>query len=479
MRRVVASAVLSMLAASAAAFAQQAHPATREDVSQVEPNVVLILLDDGRYDDLTTMPDVRARIGDRGATFTHFYASFPLCCPARATLLTGQYPHNHGVLSNTAPTGGFEEFRDSSTLATWLDPTYRTGLIGKYFNQYVPPYQPPGWDEWMVPRAMYAYTGAGWYVDKGSGGSYVTYPGYQTDTIGNLAVDFVDRNAPQTAPFFLYTSFVAPHAGNPKEADDPPGIATPAVSDLYRNRFAGLKDTDPSFNEADVSDKPIQPARLTAAEIAGLTEANAQRREAELSAQDQINRILDAIVASGEMDNTYVMLMSDNGYILGEHRIRGGKVAPYEVSNRVPFMVRGPGIDPGTVINDVTAQVDFVPTVLSMTGAVSADPAAIDGVNLLPRMLAPSTTSIARPAVVLEATPTHATGDPLPWLYHGVVSGQWKYIERETGRKELYDLANDPYELQNVAGLAAYRATQDRMASLVSTYKWCAGITCR
>jgi N-acetylglucosamine-6-sulfatase len=479
MRRVVASAVLSLLAASAAAFAQPASPATREHVYPADPNVVFILLDDGRYDDLTTLPDVQGRIGDQGATFTHFYSSFPLCCPARATLLTGQYPHNHGVLSNKAPTGGFKEFRDSSTLATWLDPTYHTGLIGKYFNQYVPPYQPPGWDEWMVPRAMYTYTATGWYVDKGSGGSYVTYPGYQTDTIGNLAVDFVNRNALRTDPFFLYISFVAPHAGNPGEADDPPGIATPAVSNLYRNRFAGLADTDPSFNEADVSDKPIRPSRLTAAEIAGLTEANAQRREAELSAQDQINRVLDAIQASGEMDNTYVMFMSDNGYILGEHRIRGGKVAPYEVSDHVPMMVRGPGIAPGTVIDDVTAQVDFAPTVLSMTGTVIANPAAIDGVNLLPRMVAPATTSLSRAAVVIEATPAQATTDPLPWLYHGVVSSQWKYVERETGRKELYDLANDPYELQNVAGEAAYGATQDRMASLVSTYEWCAGIACR
>ena len=138
--------------------------------AQTPPNIVLVLVDDARYDDLTTMPQVRQLIGGAGVSFRNFYSPFPLCCPARATLLTGQYAHNHGVLGNFRPNGGFDEFRDGSTLATWLDPTYRTGLIGKYLNEYAPPYQPPGWDEWTVPRGMYNYTGDPWYVDKGAGG---------------------------------------------------------------------------------------------------------------------------------------------------------------------------------------------------------------------------------------------------------------------------------------------------------------------
>lgn len=444
---------------------------------QAAPNVVLLLLDDARYDDMSTLPEVARRVGDQGATFTRFYSSFPLCCPARATLLTGQYPHNHGVLSNVQPSGGFKEFRDASTLATWLDPTYRTGLIGKYFNQYAPPYQPPGWDEWMVPAATYNYTGSKWYLDRGAGGAYTTMTGYQTDRMADLSVGFIQRNAPSDQPFFLYTGIVAPHAGSPADPDDISGFPTPYVDPKYRDRFAGMRPRDPAFNEADVSDKPLQPSALTSAEVAGLTETNAQRREASLSAQDAITRVLDALEASGELDDTYVVFMSDNGYILGEHRIRGGKLAPYEVANRIPMMVRGPGITPGTVIDDTSAQVDFAPTVMAMAG--QPIPSSVDGQNLLPRLRDPAAVDDTRRAVVIEATNVKATTDPLPWLYHGVVSGSWKYIERENGKKELYNLNSDPSELTNLAGDPAYSAKRSDLAALLTTYRWCRGAACR
>ncbi len=467
----VGSALLSPLLPSTAASA----PAVATD----PPNVVVVLLDDARADDMDTLPEIAARVGDQGAVLPHFYASFPLCCPARATLLTGQYPHNHGVLNNVAPTGGFKRFEDSSTLATWLDPGYRTGLIGKYFNQYAPPYVPPGWDEWMVPRSMYNYTGSGWFIDRGAGGDYVAHPGYQTDTIGDLATDFIRRNAGQAEPFLLFTSIVAPHAGRPAESDDPIGIPTPAVSDRYRDVFAGRRSTDPSFNEADVSDKPLVPKPLSTAEIAGLTEANAQRREANLSAQDVVIDVLDALAQTGELDNTYVIVSSDNGYILGEHRLRGGKVAPYEVANRVPFMVRGPGIDSGSVVEDVAAQVDVAPTILSMTGVAQPADTTIDGLDLLPALRGQAPPGRAREAVVIEATKSQLNTEPLPWLYHGVVSGSWKYVERTHGRAELYDLESDPYELQNVAADPAYADTRTRLAALVSAYQWCRGASCR
>jgi len=243
-------ALVGMALAAAAAIvapAQASNPAV--DGDPVAPNVVLVLLDDTRYDDMVAMPEVRREIGDFGATFTHFYSSFPLCCPARATLLTGQYPHNHGVLSNKAPQGGFKEFKDASTLATWLDPTYRTGLIGKYLNEYRPPYTPPGWDEWMVPKWVYSYTGSSWWIDQGPAGAYKSLPGYQTDTMGTLASDFISRSAPSPEPFFLYTSIVAPHDGSPR-TDDPSWYSGPSpyVDPKYRDLFAGQGTGDPSFN---------------------------------------------------------------------------------------------------------------------------------------------------------------------------------------------------------------------------------------
>ena len=246
--------------------------------------------------------------------------------------------------------------------------TYRTGLIGKYLNGYFPLFRPPGWDEWIVPKNMYGYYNKDWYVRRDAAGGYQSITGYATDTMGQFAAEFITRNATSTTPFFLYTNLVAPHEGQPRDPDDISGFPTPFVKPSYRDTFKGLRSTDPSFNEADVSDKPVQPGLLSAAEINGLTEENAQRRESMLSAQDAVDQIMDALQASGELNDTFVVFMSDNGYILGEHRIRGGKLAPYEVANRVPLMIRGPGITAGTRIDTAASQVDFAPTVMAMAG---------------------------------------------------------------------------------------------------------------
>lgn len=443
--------------------------------AQSQPNIVFVFVDDGRVDELAVMPRVRQRIGNAGATFTAFYAPFPLCCPARATLLTGQYAHNHRVLGNAAPAGGFKKFVDRSTLATWLTPTYRTGMIGKYLNGYAPPYKPPGWDEWMVPTAMYGYYGNRWFLDRGNGGSYRTVTGYQTDTLGNLAAEFVTRNAPRAEPFYLHLSLVAPHDGLPREPDDVPGFPSPHVEPAYRNAFAGLTNPDPSFNEADVSDKPIRPSRLSATEIAGITEHYQQRHEANVSVDDAVDVIMDALSASGELADTYVIFSSDNGLMLGEHRIRGGKGTPYEVASRVPFMARGPGIPAGRVVNQVAGQVDYAPTVMQMAGL--STPSSVDGLGLL-GLLRGTQQSVARPAVLLEAAAKTSVESP-PWVYQGVVDGHWKYVARTTGRKELYDLDADPYELVNVAGRAAYAQRQQSMAALLAALRDCDGVGCR
>jgi N-acetylglucosamine-6-sulfatase len=443
--------------------------------AQLQPNIVFVFVDDGRVDELAVMPRVRQRIASAGASLTDFYAPFPLCCPARATLLTGEYAHNHRVLGNAAPAGGFKKFDDRSTLATWLTPTYRTGMIGKYLNGYTPPYKPPGWDEWQVPTAMYGYYGNRWFLDRGNGGSYQTVTGYQTDTLGALAAEFVTRNAPRAEPFYLQLSIVAPHDGLPREADDVPGFPSPHVEPAYRDAFAGLTNPDPSFNEADVSDKPLRPAPLSATEIRGITEHYQQRHEASLSVDDAVGVLMDALSASGELADTYVIFSSDNGLMLGEHRIRGGKGTPYEVASRVPFLVRGPGIPAGRVVEEVAGQVDFAPTVMQMAGL--SVPSSVDGLSLL-GLLQGTQQSVARPAVLLEAAAKTSVESP-PWVYQGVVDGRWKYVARTNGGRELYDLEADPYELVNVAGRAAYASQQQVLASLLAGLRECAGAQCR
>jgi N-acetylglucosamine-6-sulfatase len=447
------------------------------------PNVVVILVDDARVDDMSSLPGVASMIGGAGARFTHAYSPFPLCCPARATLLTGRYAHNHGVLDNAPPLGGFSAFDDGETLATWLTPDYTTGFIGKYLNGYAPPYRPPGWDSWMVPiGSVYDYRNTSWSID----GARRTYPGYRTDTMGSLASGFIEAHADDARPFLLVTSIVAPHAGNPAESDDPSVVyntskfPTPNVSNTYRNVLGKVASTDPAFNEADVGDKPLRPAPLAGWEIDALQEVNGQRRESLLSAQDVTRTIIDALRSQGELADTYVLFLSDNGYMLGEHRIRGGKVFPYEVTANVPLLIRGPGIPAGSVVHQTVGLHDLTSTILAMTDHVGANgDFTMDGVNLLPMIGDPGVRA-DRP-VVLEAGPE--TGTSTDYRFHGVVTrldgNRWKYVERGTGKKELYDLTDDRAELTNRAGQPAYAEVQGQLRTLLQQYRWCEGTSCR
>ena len=488
-RRVVGCLALAATVVASVSAAVLVHPAaTGAPLVSGKPNVVLILVDDARVDDLTTLPLVTSLIGDAGATFTDAVSPLPLCCPARATLLTGQYAHNHEVLSNRAPLGGFRKFDDDSTLATWLTGDYATALIGKYLNQYVPQYVPPGWDRWVVPMSPYAYRAKSWMVD----GAVRTYPGEQTNTIAAEASAFIRDHADAAEPFFLYTSIVAPHIGAPVEPDDPQVVyhttrfRTPSVRDTYRDTFAGMVNTNPAFNEADVSDKPRQPVLLQPWEVDALTEVNAQRREALLSAQDAVVNIVDTLRSTGVLDNTYVVFTSDNGYILGEHRFGVGKRHPYEVAVKVPLLIRGPGIAAGTTVRQTVGLHDFAPTVLAMTEA-SAGRWPFDGVNLLPMISRPGLHA-DRPILIELAGPSNGTCTRkehgyCPFRWHGILAtvdgNRWKYVVRRGGQQEMYDLTSDPYELTNLAGDPRHTNVRERLAALLKEYQWCAAAACR
>jgi N-acetylglucosamine-6-sulfatase len=448
------------------------------------PNVVLILVDDARLDDLASLPQIRSLVGDAGATYANAYSPFPLCCPARATILTGQYAHNHGVLENKAPLGGFAAFDDSDTLATWLTSDYTTGFIGKYLNEYKLPYRPPGWDHWMIPAgSVYDYRNPTWNLD----GARKTYPGYRTDAMGTIARGFIETHADDAEPFMLFTSIVAPHAGTPGEPDDPSVVygtskfPTPNVSDTYRNAFGKVPNLDPSFNEADVSDKPLKPAPLATWEIDALAEVNGQRREALLSAQDAVRQIVEALQSTGELDNTYVIFASDNGYMMGDHRIRGGKVFPYEVTTHVPLLIRGPGIPAGSVVNQGVGLHDLAPTVLAMTDHTGSNGEfPLDGLDILPMIGNPGLAA-DRP-LLIEAGP--ATSTSTAYRFHGIVATidgvRWKYVERNTGKKELYNLTADPAELTNLAAPRASTApVLGPLSSMLLARRWCAGAACR
>jgi len=463
------------------------------------PNVVVFLLDDATVEDVKYMPAVQSLMVQQGATFSRNYVPFAICCPARATLFTGLYPHNHRVLGNIAPYGGFTAFDDSQTFATLIDDDYETGFVGKYFNDYADTdagrrYVPPGWDSWRgsVEPGTYSYVNQTLNVN----GDLRRFRGvYSTTLFGEKGRQFLEYRGSRPNPFLLYVSFVAPHGGSPHEVDDP-NLTTPYVEPKYQNTYLGPRTPeDPSFNEEDVSDKrPSMQEKpsLDPLQIAAIGEAIAQRRESLQSVDDEIEATIAAVAAMGELDNTYFVLTSDNGYMTGEHRQPSGKSVAYEPASRVPLIIRGPGIPAGVEYDGVTGLHDLAPTILNMTGQRRDQPVKpMDGRSVLP--LVNGTRTTERP-VLLERTRVDSFSDQriartdvqsqitsITWITHGIVTAdRWKYVEYPTeAAVEMYDLTTDPYEMDNVAGQRGYHRKQRELAALLESYRWCEGAACR
>ncbi|MBA2446103.1 MAG: sulfatase-like hydrolase/transferase [Nocardioidaceae bacterium] len=460
------------------------------------PNVVLLVLDDAAAADIAYMPNVQTRLVDRGTTFARYYSPWPLCCPARASILTGRYPHNHQVIGNLGPLGGFTAFEDDQTIATWLNPTYRTGFVGKYFNDYADTaagrrYVPPGWDSWRasVEPSTYAYLHQRLNID----GTLTRFDGYATTTFGEMGREFLESDG--ESPFFLYQSFVAPHNGGPREPDDP-SIGSPHVEAKYVDTYVGpTVSTDPSFNEADVSDKPADVRSrplLSAEQIAEIGEQTSQRRESLRSVDNQISFIINAVKRQGQIDNTYFILLSDNGFFAGEHRIATGKHLAYEPAAKVPLIIRGPGIEAGASFDGLAGHQDIAPTILDMTDQ-SRDPAAppLDGLSLLGLLDASSGSDrvmlLERAQVDpysdvrIARTDVESDLSTVTWITHGMVTPDgWKYLEYpRTAEVEMYNLNSDPSEETNVADRPRWAAKQSELRDLLLQYKECRGASCR
>ena len=418
-------------------------------------------------------------LGAQGMTFRNYFVPLSLCCPSRATLLTGLYAHNHKVYTNFGPDGGFERFDaqgyEARNLATALHAAgYRTGLIGKYLNGYPvkddPTHIPPGWDEWVSPvkgspYGSYSYT-------LNDNGNLVKYGNktedYITDVLSKKAVEFVRGSGGQ--PFFLYLATYAPHK---------PG--TPA------RRHFGLLPTlqaprTPSFNEADVRDKPARIRnlkRLKPEQIAALD--NLYRKQAlSLQAVDEaVAALVDTLRETGQLDNTFIVFTADNGYHLGQHRLGPGKYTAYEPDIHVPLLVRGPGVPAGIEVNALISSVDLVPTFAELAGA--ALPIEPDGRSLVP-FLQGQTPEPWRQAVLLEqfkypvSPPDEATANSP--AHRGLRTDTFKYVEYGTGEREVYDLMKDPDELVNLRDqvpLPWLTLLSQRAKALRS----CKGETCR
>ncbi len=487
--------VAAPVAALAAAYASPARAAETEPVATAAPppTIVTILLDDLDARSVAEMPKTTALLGEEGVTFANFFATQPGCSPSRASLLRGQYPHNHGVVRSSQPLGGFVRFHgdglEDSTLATWLrDAGYRTALIGKYFNEYPETesdsYIPPGWDDWFATLDSEDRKGGvnfrNYYVnDNGDVRRYGNTPAeYSTDGQAARAVDVLRAAAADDMPLFLYIAPRAPHKP-----------ARPAAR--HEKMFADATAPRlPSFDEEDVSDKPqwIQASpRLTGEEIDEIDQTWRNRVESLQAVDDLVEAVVAALDETGRLDDAWIFFLSDNGYFLGEHRQFDEKGAPHEESIRVPLFVRGPGVTIGGVVEQrLAGMADIAPTIAAIAGA--AVPGFVDGRSLLPLLRGDDLESPWRSAILVEQ-PLNRTGMTQSADEdggNGVRHPGWAalrreadvYVEYADGQREYYDLAADPYQLDNAAdGLPIERTVA--FSAQVAALGACAGATCR
>ena len=288
-----------------------------------------------------------------GATFENAFVSEPVCCPSRATILRGQYPHNHMVRRNFPPLGGFDAFhnlgREESTLATWLDNKggYRTAFIGeKYLNHYNKTYVPPGWDDWYYAATPHHTLSHNGQIRKYPAGTYVD------DLLSGLAQDFVKRQEGKDIPFFIHLSVHAPHD---------PLTPTNRYKDLYEGEQV---PRTPSFNEEDVSDKPRWVGHrppLSSSDKAWVDNHYRDRLRTIASIGEMVEKLVGALKDANKLNNTYIVFTSDNGYFQGQHRLDHGKGGAYEESINVPLMIRGPDVPAGVKRDELVLNNDFAP----------------------------------------------------------------------------------------------------------------------
>jgi N-acetylglucosamine-6-sulfatase len=482
--------------------------------ANTRPNVVLIVTDDQRWDELENMPNVQSLLAEKGVTYTRSFEPDSLCCPSRTTILTGQFPNHTGVWGNAYPNGGFKSFisHEGQTISVWLHHAgYRTGLIGKYLNQFsvnsassstnpTGLLARPGWDYWTSfinstsggaePPAYYNY-----HLDLGatrSSPGALTYLGdptkpssacasfgtcYSTTVLGEQAVSFINRT-PTSKPFFLYYAPYGPHSPftpAPRDVNSlpdcaggqtPPGCYQPMTVSSNCPPQNGLPPYC-SENIGKGGRNEVSWVRALTTSGTGFNTGNRKLQERTLLEADrQVGAIVRAVAARKQLSNTIFIFTSDNSLSGGSHRWTA-KDTGWDEAIHLPLIVR---YDPvtraigGSVNSHVVLDADIVPTLLALTGAASPSGYTFDG-----KVLPPFSTSSSRTAFPLEHLsqgsdpPTFCGVRTTPRFQEGSVSGSWAYMRYQnlggTGypryEEELYNLEADPWELHNLAGIPA------------------------
>jgi N-acetylglucosamine-6-sulfatase len=465
-----------------------------------DPDILVIYVDDMREADYDALPRTRALIGGQGATYPNYFMTTPLCAPSRASFFRGQYAHNTGVRNNQ---DGFQALNaiDESTIATWLrgaNPAYRTAHVGKHINGYSSGNQlgpiGPGWTDWIVPEPVAFYD-----YDLNVNGTREPHGSQKNDYLTDVMLAKAQQiitTTPESTPLFLYFAPKSPH-----------GPSIPA--DRHKDApFEPLDQNKPSFNEeapaAEMADKPdyMQRPPLTPEDIQGLRQSNRDRQRSLLSVDEAIEGLIETLDAAGRLDKTYIFFVTDNGYLLGEHR-RTAKNVPYEEAIKMSMLVRGPEVRQGT--NDAfVANIDLAPTIADLAGVTP--PSYVDGRSIVDTF---DGSGNDRQAILIEISPPgsdpeeaidqfpaearlleeQAEAEARAAARVGIAAvgdhdairttDGWVYIEHGTGEQELYNLNEDPFQLESLHADASQSGRIAELSAWLATLRDCDAASCR
>jgi N-acetylglucosamine-6-sulfatase len=433
------------------------------------PNIVFILTDDLDDDSksIAHMEILRSLVTNRGVTLKNAYVTQSLCCPSRASILRGQYPHNTGVTSNHAE--DYAKFvssgKEASTFATWIhDAGYQTAYFGKYLSGYDTTRIPPGWDRWF---SDYGETKDQQFNDQGKVVTFDPEKYLFEDVLRDKTLKWL-KNRDTSKPFLALISTHAPHQ---------PAIPAPRYANLFRGAHL---PKPPSFNEAQVSDKNEWVRQLP---LLSRDQIDAMKRlyRNRLRVMEGVDEMLEAIIselrAQGELENTYIFFSSDNGFHLGQHRFSQGKETAYEEDIAVPMIVRGPGVPAGETRQQLVLNQDLAPTFADIADA--SVPNFVDGRSFL-TVLGDNPPDAWRTGFLVRAQAKdnrqqrrHAMPTNL-----ALRTARYEYIDYPRGKDELYDMDRDPYQLDSIQA-SAPEDVLARTRTQLKLLEGCASDECR
>jgi N-acetylglucosamine-6-sulfatase len=398
------AALLVVLAALWGGLALTGSAPAQEDAAEGggRPNFVVIMTDDQPASSLRHMPRLQRTLIDRGTRFTNSFASFPLCCPSRATFISGQYAHNSGVQGNNPrDNGGYELLKQPErNLAAWLAAGgYTTAHIGKFLSGYDTAAAAPGFTRWNgFFGSQTRYYDYRLVVGNDPRRFGLKRRDYSTTVMTGLARQAIRKLSNSADPFFLSLAYNAPHSGAGRDdaagrrcgGVDPHPRAQPAPRDADAFAHAQVA-TAPSFNEKAIGDKPALIAglhRFGDSQIKKI-KTGARCRLAALRSVDRgVATIVRTLKRERQLSHTVILYTTDNGVFAGEHRINDGKNRPYEEAIAAPLIVRGPGVGRGKRVAVPVANVDLAPSILDLAG-VSPPPSLarpLDGRSFAPAL---------------------------------------------------------------------------------------------